>query len=133
VLPFILLYNRMGLSDTIMLSTSSSLKLSPSSASLTSDDNEHQARTALARFHAYHTRPSTVAANEFLGITTPPSSPGSTPTTGTLDGRTAPTTKVPVHWETLPERVEKLCHVLREWVSGNIALVCFLDDVGTNG
>ena len=80
-------------------------------------------RTALARFHAYHTRPSTMAANEFLGITTPPSSTGSTTTT--LDGRTTSTTKAPLHWETLPERVEKLCQVLREWVSGNVGFDLF--------
>jgi len=63
---------------------------------------EAQRSKALARFHAYHTRPSTIAAEEFLGKT------GTT--TGSIRMK-------PLHWETLPERVAKLSQVLSEWVS----------------
>lgn len=52
---------------------------------------------ALERFRAYDTRPSTVAAKEFFGDSDR-------------------STKSPLHWETLPERVDKLCQTLMGWV-----------------
>ena len=58
---------------------------------------EDAAALALARYQAYHTRPSTVAAKEFLGI----------------EG----TQRRPLHWQSLPERVEKFCQTWLEWVS----------------
>lgn len=63
---------------------------------------EQKARAAVERFQAYHTRPSTVAAQEFLGI---------------VEGRR----KTPLHWESLLERVEKLARTLQEWVSNVVS------------
>jgi hypothetical protein len=79
--------------------------------------HEERRNRAWSRIQSYDTRPSTVAAKEFLGLAANDNGDSDNANDDTLATKRNKTqTPCRMDWKTLPQRVEWLCGVLEGWV-----------------
>jgi hypothetical protein len=117
---------RTSTKSNIMTNTSDATQ-GPVLRETSSSSLEERRNRALRRIQSYDTRPSTVAARNFLGVTDSDDNDNDTDNDTDTDSGSKKKKKAnrpAFHWKTLPQRVEWLCEVLEGWVSTRCTSVC---------